>query len=163
MKLDHLKTPRIVLVFGKLCSGKGTYCANQYPDRVHIVTSNVVRQVSGAATRDRLQDTKQLDQAIAAELINQTKLALGTGRDVVIDGIRQRSIVEWITKEFGVDNVGIVWLDVPREELQRRYLNRKDAKDTQAFDQAYAKDEELGLAELHPWLNANLKVHTIPN
>jgi len=153
---DHTKP--ILLVYGKLCSGKGTYCAN-YPDHRKIVTSDIVRYVTGETKRSGLATTGHMDWAISQELIKQIKRLRDQGEKVIVDGIRQKSIAEDILKEFG-DDVDQIWLDVPKSELKRRYYDRGADKDNQDFETSYEKDEKLGVGELEPWLkrSPNVKV-----
>ena len=146
MKLEEvvkLNKP-IVLVFGRLCSGKGTYCA-PYEEQgyLHITTSDVVRGLSGAQTRDKLQHTKDFDEAIGermVELIYEHKM-------VIIDGIRQNKIVDRIVDEFG-DNVQMIWLEVPADIRKERFRKRGAAKDDQSFEDAERGDTNLGLDDV---------------
>jgi len=156
MKLDDLKKsivkPHIVLVSGKLCSGKGTYCA-QFPEYHHIATSSVVKQISGLNKRSELHGTGKLDKQIADELINQaSQYPL-----VIIDGIRQQSIVQYIINHFGESNVELRWLNVPEEELRRRYQVRGDEKDDQQFDIAMKRDYDLGLGDVEAFIKSHPK------
>ena len=151
MKIDtiisqqHQPKP-VILVFGKLCAGKGTYCAPFVHDYGyhHISTSSVVKQVSGQFTRDKLQDTGSMHQAIAGELIDQMQ----QHDKVIVDGIRQPQIVQAVLDHFGHNNVDMVWLNVPDDVRRERYLPRGDAKDTQSFDDADAGDQQLGLKDV---------------
>ena len=116
----------IMLVYGKLCSGKGTYCAN-YPDYVKIVTSDIVRQVSGETKRSGLASTGHMDQEIAQELVRQIQDLRDQGKKVIVDGIRQKSISMNILRKFS-GQVDQVWLDVPKEELKRVILGTRAHK-----------------------------------
>ena len=149
----------ILLVYGKLCSGKGTYCAN-YPDHVKIVTSDIVRKVSGETKRSGLAATGHMDWAISQELIKQIKAHREQGHKVIVDGIRQKSIAEDVLKEFG-DDVDQAWLDVPKSELKRRYHDRGADKDNQDFETSYDRDEKLGVAELEQWLKKSPNVKMV--
>lgn len=148
---------RIVLVFGKICSGKGHFC-KQFSLRTHIITSSIVKQLSQFDTRSQLGTTKHLDQEIAEEIIKQINEVEG---NVIIDGIRQLSIVQAIVDCFGQTNVALVWLDVSKEELKRRFLSRKDIKDDQDFETALLKDAELGLDELEQEVRANPSTYIV--
>ena len=60
----------IILVFGRLCSGKGTFCEPYMKQGYnHITTSDVVRKVSGKSARSELAKTGDMDQMIADEMI----------------------------------------------------------------------------------------------
>ena len=152
----------IVLVYGKLCSGKGTYCAN-YPDHVKIVTSDIVRQLRGETKRSGLASTGHMDQAITDELIKQIEQLRDQDKKVVVDGIRQKSIAQLVVDYFRSigDDVEQVWLDVPKEELKRRYHDRGADKDNQDFETSYDRDEKLGVAELEQWLKRSPNVKTV--
>lgn len=152
-----MNTSKIILVFGKLCSGKGTFCAN-FPEHKKIVTSDVVREIIGKTSRSDLQQTSHLDTTIATELCNRIDYFLSINTQVIVDGIRQRSIVEHLLSKF--NDVEMVWLEVSDDVLKQRFLARKDIKDDQTFEDAYEKDSNLGLKELEIWLkqNSNVKV-----
>jgi dephospho-CoA kinase len=117
----------IILVFGKLCSGKGTYCKRfTRSGYKHVSTSDVVKDLSGAQTRGELQKTADKGPAIAAELVE----IIGKNSKIIVDGIRQPNIVDAIVSRFGRDNIEMVWLDVP---------------DDQSFDAADLGDKNLGM------------------
>lgn len=136
----------IVLVFGKICSGKSTYAdALSYVIKAkHITVSDIVKRVSGATTRSTLQMTQNLDEAIAVELVHEIEKY---GR-VVVDGIRQKSIVDWLLKHFRSDDILMIWLEVPDEIRKYRFHDRVVSKDDISFEQADKRDAELGLLEL---------------
>ena len=141
-----LQTKRIVLLFGKICSGKSTYAdALCYVTKAKRVTvSDIVKRVSGKASRSELQQTQDLDKEIARELIAEIKKY----DKVVIDGIRQYSIVVELAAEFGMDNLDLVWLEVPDDIRKYRFSDRSVAKDDITFEEADIRDEKLGLKEL---------------
>lgn len=146
MKLMEIKHPEkpIVLVFGRLCSGKGTYC-EAYADQGyhHITTSDIVKRLSGHATRDQLQGTKDLDAAIGEEMVKE----IAKHDKIIIDGIRQTKIVDAIVDAYG-DKVDMIWLDVPERIRRDRFVMRGAAKDNQTFDDAEAGDTTLGLDDV---------------
>lgn len=147
MKLNELdnQAPKrhIVLLSGKLCSGKGTYCSNVLPGYTHVSVSDIVKSISGFNKRSELHTTKDLDTQIADELIS----IISHHNPIVIDGIRQLSIVKRIQDAFG-DGVDLQWLDVPQHELERRYNSRQDKKDDQDFNTALQRDRDLGLDDV---------------
>jgi hypothetical protein len=67
--------------------------------------------------------------------------------EVIIDGIRQVSIVEMILEKY--PDSDLVWLEVPTEERKRRYESRGDAKDVEPFDVADNKPIELECQEIY--------------
>lgn len=138
-----INTKKIVLLFGKICSGKSTYAdALCYVTKAKRITvSDIVKRVSGKTTRSELQQTQDLDADIAAELINE----INKYDKIVIDGIRQDTIVWHIVNYFGMDAITMVWLEVPDEIRKHRFYDRVVAKDDISFEEADQKDIKLGL------------------
>ena len=135
-------TTKITLLFGRICSGKSSYKADELVPR--IIVSDLVRSIIAdqAATRDQLQDTMHLDNLIANSIIECIDIYEASyGRGVIVDGIRQVSIVDKVLKEYS--NAELVWLEVPTEERKRRYESRKDIKDIEPFEVADNKPIEL--------------------
>lgn len=143
MRLFEATSDRpIILVFGKLCSGKGTYCKRfTRSGYKHVSTSDVVKDLSGAQTRGELQKTADKGPAIAAELVE----IIGKNSKIIVDGIRQPNIVDAIVSRFGRDNIEMVWLDVPDDVRKERFAQRGAAKDDQSFDAADLGDKNLGM------------------
>lgn len=152
--------PRLILVFGRICSGKGTYCKG-YPGYTLIVTSDIVRAVSKAQTRSGLQNTAHLDTEIAAQMVKAIGDVLDAGGKVVVDGIRQKSILAIVKTAFASVKPKLVWLDVPQDVLRQRYADRADKKDDQTFDDAYSRDEKLGVADLEAELRQDPDVEFV--
>ena len=75
---------------------------------------------------------------------------------VIVDGIRQASIVEMVLEHYPYAE--LVWLEVPVEERKRRYELRKDAKDVESFDIADNKEIELECQKIFTIFNQRLKV-----
>ena len=150
MKLSNIKKKPIILVSGKLCSGKGTYC-KQFPDYYHIATSDVVKQISGLTKRSELHGTKSLDVQIASHLIS----LIEQHKPVIVDGIRQQSIIDAIIQHFGLEQIELQWLEVPDQELQRRYYQRSDNKDDQSFEIAMKRDYDLGLGDVESFIKSH--------
>jgi hypothetical protein len=139
-----LQTKRIVLIFGKICSGKSTYAdALCYVTKAKRITvSDIVKRVSGKATRSELQTTQDLDEQISAELITEIQKY----DKVIIDGIRQHSIVWNLVNKFGKPNIDMLWLEVADDVRRYRFYDRAIAKDDISFEQADERDEKLGLS-----------------
>ncbi|MND86224.1 hypothetical protein D3C80_781820 [compost metagenome] len=154
------KEPQLILVFGRICSGKGTYCKS-FPGYTQIVTSDIVRAVSKAQTRSAMQDTAHLDQEIAAGMVKAIQDVLDQGGKVVVDGIRQKSIVAAVKSAFPQVDTKLVWLDVPQDILRQRYADRADKKDDQTFDDAYSRDEKLGVADLEAEMRGDPSVEFV--
>ncbi len=141
-----IKTKRIVLLFGKICSGKSTYAdALCYITKAKRITvSDIVKRVSGKVSRSELQNTAHMDQDICHELCQE----INKYDRVVIDGIRQYSIVMGLAAEYGLYNLDLVWLETPDEIRKYRFRDRAVSKDDITFEDADARDEKLGLLEL---------------
>ena len=137
---------RVTLLFGKICSGKSTFAktAVEATGGTHITVSDIVKKVSGKVTRSELQTTAHMDVLISEELINE----IAKHDYVFVDGIRQKSIVHNVCKRFGVDNVMMIWLNVPDEMRRLRFENRRVKKDDITFEEADYRDNKLGLEEL---------------
>ena len=137
---------RVTLLFGKICSGKSTYAkaAVKATGGTHITVSDIVKRVSGKSTRSELQNTAHMDKLIAEELVNE----IAKHDYVFVDGIRQKSIAHQVCKRFGVDNVMMIWLNVPDEMRRLRFEGRAVKKDDISFEEADYRDNKLGLEEL---------------
>jgi len=141
-----IETSKIVLLFGKICSGKSTYAdALCYVTKAKRITvSDIVKRVSGKVSRSELQGTAHMDKEIALELIEE----INKYDKVVIDGIRQYSIVLELAAEFGFTELDLVWLEVPDDIRKYRFYDRAISKDDITFEEADIRDEKLGLKEL---------------
>lgn len=111
-------------------------------DAERIVVSDIVRGIIKSSSREELQNTMHLDLSITAGIIEQIGgLFKKEVSEIVVDGIRQVSIVELVLAHF--PDAELVWLEVPVEERKRRYENRKDTKDVELFEIADNKPIEL--------------------
>ena len=139
---------KITLLFGRICSGKSSYRAEELIPRV--VVSKLVRSVIAdhAATRDQLQDTMHLDNLIADHIIKMVDIYEASyGRGAIVDGIRQVSIVEKVLEKY--PDAELVWLSVDDFERKRRYETRKDIKDVEPFEVADTKPIELECQKIY--------------
>ena len=130
--------PKITMVFGRICSGKSEYRIKDKVGRTYV--SNIVRALVESSDRDKLQNSMHLDDQIAEKILEGPKLMDDTS-EIIIDGIRQVSIVEKILEVY--PDAELVWLEVPTEERKRRYESRKDVKDVELFEVADNKPIEL--------------------
>ena len=148
---------KITLLFGRICSGKSSYRSGELIPR--IIVSNIVRSVIAdqAATRDQLQETMHLDSLIADSIIKCIDVYEASyGLDIIVDGIRQVSIVERVLEVY--PDAELIWLDVPDEERKRRYESRKDVKDMEPFEIADSKPIELECQKIYSTFKDKLKV-----
>ena len=141
-----IETSKIVLLFGKICSGKSTYAdALCYVTKAKRITvSDIVKRVSGKISRSELQNTAHMDQDICHELCQE----INKYDKVVIDGIRQYSIVMGLSAEYGLSEIDMIWLEVPDDIRKYRFHDRAVSKDDITFEEADIRDEKLGLKEL---------------
>ena len=143
---------KLTLLFGRICSGKSSL----YKDSYRIVASNLVRGIVNSASREDLQNTMHLDDAIAESIIMSIDYVIDETPHVVVDGIRQASIVEKVLQHY--PNAELVWLEVPVEERKRRYEARKDAKDVEAFEIADNKPIELECQNIFSIFKEQLRI-----
>lgn len=148
-----IQTKKVILLFGKICSGKSTYadalCFVTKAKRITV--SDIVKRISGKATRSELQDTAHMDVLITHELAVECQKY----DKVIVDGIRQVSIVEGMITHFGEENIDMVWLEVPDEVRKHRFYSRSVSKDDITFEEADKRDEKLGLLELQNKLKSS--------
>lgn len=143
---------KLTLLFGRICSGKSSL----YKDSYRIVASNLVRGIVNSASREDLQNTMHLDDAIAESIIMSIDYVIDENPHVVVDGIRQASIVEKVLQHY--PNAELVWLEVSVEERKRRYEARKDAKDVEAFEIADNKPIELECQNIFSIFKEQLRI-----
>lgn len=142
---------KLTLLFGRICSGKSSL----YKDSYRIVVSDLVRGIINSTSREDLQKTMHLDDKIAESIVMVVDAASDHSH-VVVDGIRQASIVEKVLQHY--PNAELVWLEVPVEERKRRYEARKDAKDVEPFEVADNKPIELECQKIYSIFKEQLKV-----
>jgi len=136
---------KITLVFGRICSGKGSYLKDV--DK-RFVVSDIVKNIISSNNRDALQNSLHLDSQIGTTLINNIHIASMANREhIVVDGIRQVSIVDRVLKAF--PEAELVWLSVDDFERKRRYESRKDIKDVEPFEVADTKPIELECQKIY--------------
>lgn len=140
--MEQQLNSKIVLVFGRICSGKGSYL-NDPNENARIIVSDLVRSIVKSSDRNVLQDTLHFDQTIADLIIKRLGIleSMNIWSSIIVDGIRQVSIVGRLLESY--PNAELVWLEVPTDERRRRYYNRKDEKDIEDFDIADNKPIEL--------------------
>lgn len=149
----------VILVFGRICSGKSSFQSMSY----RIIVSNIVRDLMKSDDREKLQNSLHLDERIAEEIIgvlDATSTCIEKGiikrKPIIVDGIRQSTIVDKIL-EWYPDST-LVWLNVPDDQRKKRYENRKDAKDTEPFDIADNKPIELECQKIFSIFEERLEI-----
>ena len=149
----------VILVFGRICSGKSSFQSMSY----RIIVSNIVRDLMKSDDRTKLQDSLHLDERIAEEIIgvlDATSTCIEKGiikrRPIIVDGIRQSTIVDKIL-EWYPDST-LVWLNVPEERRKERYELRKDTKDTEPFEIADNKPIELECQKIFSIFEEQLEI-----
>lgn len=143
---------QIKLVCGRLCSGKD-YIINKHYQGFDVVSvSDIVKSIVNSSDRAMLQETKHFDGVILDILKPLTEPKL------VINGIRQLSIVLGMLESNPVDVVEVVWICCPEDIRRYRYYDRKDHKDSQMkFEQADENDSKLGLLQIESFILNNLE------
>ena len=140
----------INFVCGYICSGKNRFCKQFKDTHEHIVVSDIVRSIVMHSTRAELQDTKDLADQIVIALVEKIDRPLLQGKKVLVDGIRQASIL-WALKQQYKDDfkLSAIWLECDLFVLKKRYANRAALKDAGVtFEEAFEKDLDLGLDEV---------------
>lgn len=134
--------PKIKLVFGRICSGKSSLKRDPLRDAV-IEVSHLVKTLIKRSNREALQNTVDLDMEIAELLLNRIAEleAENAWSVIVIDGIRQASIVQQVLERY--PEVELVWVEVPTEERKRRYYARQHPKDIEPFEIVDNREIEL--------------------
>ena len=143
---------KLTLLFGRICSGKSNY----YKDSYRIVVSNIVRGITKRSSRAELQNTMHLDNQIANGIISAIDYCIDEHPHVVVDGIRQASIIDKVLQHY--PNADLVWLEVPVQERKRRYESRMDSKDVESFEIADNKEIELSCQEIYSIFKERIKV-----
>ena len=154
---------KVVFLFGEICSGKSTLDFGTQSSRITV--SNIVKRLMQSEDREVLQNSKHLDNIIADEIIEEIEniysYAYPFSHTVIIDGIRQYSIVEqvqqWLTNSTKI-KLEYKWLEVDSVERKRRFEARKDPKDTLTFEEAEKRDNVLGLSDLFSILKEQNKI-----
>ena len=148
---------KVVLVFGRICSGKGGYGKDPM-ENARVIVSDLVKTFVKSADRSALQNTLEFDQAIADMILKRIKMLeeMNLWHNIIVDGIRQISIVERVLQQY--PNAELVWIEAPTEERKRRYYNRKDIKDVEDFDIADNKPIELECQKIFDILKDKLTI-----
>jgi len=142
----------VILLFGRICSGKSSYMPNTY----RITVSNLVRGIIASADRNALQNTMHLSDQIAESILKVIDSVADREKTIIVDGIRQAEIVERILEVYPYANM--VWLEVLTEERKRRYETRKDAKDVESFEVADNKAIELECQKIYSIFKERIKI-----
>jgi len=134
----------IILVIGKMCSGKDFYCQNVLSDYHQITTHDIVKDLIKCEVRSAMQDTKSLDMVIADELIATIKQT--TAQKIVVSGIRQLSIMTSVFYYF--KDVSIRLIETSRATRMERYYSNRQRSEDISFIKADKNEYELGIEDL---------------
>lgn len=133
------------IIVGKICSGKNTF-SKQFIFHKVIDISDIVR--NALLTNERVFD-KDLDKVI----INELDKILSKNEPVMIIGIRQKSILDFILEKR---NATIYYLNVPLIILEERFTKRNSYKDKKiTFTNALLGDSKLGFDEIELFIENN--------
>ena len=155
-----MKQPQIILLFGRICSGKTSFKATS---SYRIEVSNIVRSLIQSTDRDKLQQTMHLDERIAEEIVSCLD-ALTTAisknliqeKVIIVDGIRQPSIVDKVLQWYPESE--LIWMDAPTATRKRRYEARHADKDIESFDAADNKPIELECQKIYSIFKDKLQI-----
>lgn len=142
---------RIIIVVGKVCSGKDTF-AQTLINHTQIDIGFLVKEIT--KTNQRIHN-KDLDKEIIRQLDYRLDGFQNVPINFIITGIRQLSILKYLISQY-ISEVELIWLDVPDEELKRRFINRQSEKDKGfTFEEVIKRDSELGLGEIEEFIKQN--------
>ncbi len=144
-----------MLICGPICSGKSTLSKKicEKINAVHIPVSRIVGSIVNSTDRKVLQNTTDYTDEICEALDNQITIALETYQAVIVDGIRQPDIIEYLIALYGIDKLTIVWIDPGYDERRTRWNVRGAKKDQgDSFEDLDMADFEMGLAKISQWL-----------
>jgi hypothetical protein len=130
---------------------------NDPVDNARVVVSQLVGSLVRSNSRSDMQDTLHFDHILADLIVKRvgTLVNMNLWSNVIVDGIRQLSIVEKVIEIY--PEAQLIWLEVPVEERKRRYENRKDGKDSlQSFEVADNKPIELECQKIFDTLKDKL-------
>lgn len=149
-----MEVKRIILVIGKVCSGKDTF-AKQHLNHIQIDIGSLVRELSQTISRTH-------DKSLDVRIIDRLGECLSNG-NYIITGIRQLSILNKLISQYS-EEIEMIYLNVPLEELKRRFITRAAEKDSKyTFEEVLQRDADLGLAEIEDFIEANTSLFTIIN
>jgi predicted kinase len=155
MKLNEiLENQEIIIVCGNLCSGKGHFIKEHYSDYLNVSVSQIVKKLSGFDKRSDLTTTAKLDNEIIHHLIKE----IDDNPKVIVDGIRQLSILFALEKHYGSKIKDVIWLDVPEKVRRERFSKRKAGKDDQDFEKATQGDLALGIDDVETHIRGHYNV-----
>jgi predicted kinase len=137
---------QIVVIIGAVCSGKSKYAAERYDLTNVIDIGDIVREITKTERRVHVASLdSQIMMALHAKIMSLIGFEV---KEIVITGIRQFSILNYIEENFNYDIVRIL-LEVPIPILKKRYKNSKRAKDSGlTFEEAIERDDNIGYGAL---------------
>lgn len=137
---------QVIVICGPPCSGKDTK-ANEFKKAGfhHVSVSDIVRRLTQTENRTHIKD---LSKSIVEELVK----IIDKYDKIVVNGPRQISIVGSLWNLSNTD-ITVGWIEVKREELEKRFLNRKASKDIGlTYQDVLNKDNELGLSKIESYI-----------
>lgn len=146
----------VVLICGPMCSGKSTLSKALAAklNYAHIPVSKIVASIINSNDRQSLQDTTDLTDDICEMLDNQITDAIDQYGGVLVDGIRQPDILEYLIVLFGIERITMIWIDPGLEERRTRWNIRAATKDAgSSFEQIDQRDFDMGLGKIKLWID----------
>lgn len=136
----------ITFICGQLCSGKTHYskALAALVDGIFIEVGDIVREIKNTKDRKELQNTKELHETIAEELIK--KMPLSDVKQYVISGVRQKEILKFFPEAT------LLWIECPKKERKKRYKQRAREGDMMSFKKAEQGDVDLGILDVKQYI-----------
>jgi len=148
---------RIICVLGRVCSGKDIF-VQKMVNHTQIDIGSIVREIT--KTNQRIHN-KELDKEIMRQLDYRLDGFQNDPINFVITGIRQISILRYLTSKY-VGEIEHIWLDVPDVELKRRFISRDSDKDKGiTFEEVIERDSKLGLSKIEEYVKNYPDLFTI--
>ncbi|XP_020980876.1 UMP-CMP kinase 3-like [Arachis duranensis] len=131
------KNPRVVFVLGGPGSGKGTQCTNiaKLFGYTHLSAGDLLRAESesdsenGIMIKNVMKEGKIVPSEVTVKLLQQAMWKIGKDK-FLIDGFprndENRAAFENVT---GIEPAFVLYFDCPVEEMERRLLNRNQARE----------------------------------
>jgi len=152
----------IIILCGKICSGKDWVAQNRFSDFKQIATHDAVVDIIKSEKRSEMQDTIDLDSKIASWLINRINfLVFGGHEKFIITGIRQVSIIETLLKPF--PDATLKWVEADTDVRKKRYESNRGRNEDISFEKADEQDIILGISDVKSFIfdfhNKSKKLH----
>lgn len=143
--------PNVWIVCGRICSGKSTTCnqlIQNFSSHQIVSVGNLVREMTKTIERT-------YDQHLDIDLSKILEEKIYTNRNLIIDGIRQKSILQKMIDVCEMYDLTyqLLWIETSKEERKKRYEERADIKDKCSFVEYEQLEDRLGIEEVKFLIN----------